>query len=77
LKPSDAMAIKAGFKRYYPLVYFSNEDVNAILNLLRHDKKNKAGRVNFVLLKSIGQPQMDVEVPQELFLKAFEYYSAP
>jgi 3-dehydroquinate synthase len=77
LKPTDAAAIKAGFKRYYPLVSFSNEDVNAILNLLRHDKKNKAGRVNFVLLKSIGQPQMDVEVPQELFLKAFEYYSAP
>ncbi len=77
LNPMDAAAIKSGFKRFYPPVSFSNEEINEIVDLLRHDKKNKAGRVHFVLLKSIGDPQMDVEVPQELFQKAFEYYSAP
>jgi 3-dehydroquinate synthase len=44
--------------------------------LLRHDKKNKAGRINFVLLKAIGQPDIDVEVPQELFEEAFEFYQS-
>lgn len=77
LKPEDAAAIKSGFKRYFPPVSFSKEDIDGILNLLRHDKKNKAGRVNFVLLKTIGTPQVDVEVPQELFEKAFAYYSSP
>ena len=48
---------------------------NEIIGLLHHDKKNKAGRINFSLLKSIGIPKIDVEVPQEYFSKAFQYYS--
>jgi len=29
-----------------------------------------------VLLKAIGTPDIDIEVPQELFLKAFEFYAS-
>lgn len=66
--------IKETFDSFYPKVNFTIEDQAEILNLLRHDKKNRDGRINFVLLKTIGRTNIDVEVPQELFRKAFEFY---
>ena len=69
-----AEEIKKTFAQFYPHVEIDAQDREGILELLRHDKKNKAGRVNFVLLKSIGVPEIDVEVPQELFTQAFEFY---
>ena len=69
-----AEEIKKTFVTFFPKVIISTTDQNGILELLRHDKKNKAGRINFVLLKAIGVPHIDVEVPQALFSKAFEFY---
>lgn len=69
-----AEEIKKTFAQFYPPVEIDAQDREGILELLRHDKKNKAGRVNFVLLKSIGVPEIDVEVPQELFTQAFKFY---
>lgn len=69
-----AEEIKKTFAQFYPPVEIDAQDREGILELLRHDKKNKAGRVNFVLLKSIGVPEIDVKVPQELFTQAFEFY---
>ena len=74
LGKSAAVEIKETFDKFYSKVNITTEDRVSILNLLRHDKKNKAGRINFVLLKAIGEPDIDVEVPQELFGKAFEFY---
>ena len=71
-----AEEIKKTFAQFYPPVEIDAQDREGILELLRHDKKNKAGRVNFVLLKSIGVPEIDVEVPQELFTQAFEFYGS-
>jgi 3-dehydroquinate synthase len=39
-----------------------------------HDKKNKKGKVMFVLLQNIGEARYDVQVEKELILEAFEYY---
>ena len=41
---------------------FTENDINAILNLLIHDKKNEFGSVRFVLLNGIG----DVKINQEV-----------
>ena len=76
LNSKEADDIKATFTSYYGVVNITKEEQHKILALLCHDKKNKAGRINFVLLKAIGTPDIDVEVPQELFSKAFEYYAA-
>ena len=72
-----AQDIKNTFANHYPKVLFNLEDRKGILKLLLHDKKNKAGITNFVLLKDIGAPQIDVEVPNDLFDKAFNFYDAP
>ena len=76
LSPEEAKEIKLVFQQFYPQVKIKEEDVDAILALLRHDKKNKAGRINFVLLTKIGIPAIDVQVPQELFQKAFDFYAS-
>ncbi|WP_324027569.1 3-dehydroquinate synthase [Maribacter sp. BPC-D8] len=66
--------IKTTFLNRYDKVEFSNEDIENILKLMKYDKKNSHGKVNFVLLKSIGKPEYDIEIPVELFTEAFAYY---
>ncbi|MFD2098674.1 3-dehydroquinate synthase [Flagellimonas iocasae] len=66
--------IKTTFLEYFEFVDFTENDVDAILKLLKFDKKNTHGDVNFVLLQSIGEAVSDVKVPDELFQKAFAYY---
>lgn len=75
--PSEAQEIKTCFSNFYAHVTLTKTDYEGILKMLRHDKKNKAGRINFVLLKAIGSPEIDIEVPQELFHRAFEFYATP
>jgi 3-dehydroquinate synthase len=66
--------IKSTFLSNYPKVNFSSEDIEAILKLLKFDKKNSHGNINFVLLKKIGSPVIDIKVPQELLEESFAYY---
>ncbi|THV57975.1 3-dehydroquinate synthase [Flagellimonas alvinocaridis] len=68
------LEIKDVFLQYFDLVEFDDNDIRAILQLLKYDKKNSHGDVNFVLLQSIGTAVTDVKVPVELFYKAFAYY---
>ena len=72
----DALDIKKSFAQFYPHIEFNSVDRDGVLSLLRHDKKNKAGKINFVLLKSIGKPKIDVKVTQDLFYKAFDFYGS-
>ena len=48
-------------------------DVDSILGYLAYDKKNKGENQQFVLLKAIGEPVWDVEVPSEKVREALEY----
>lgn len=58
----------------FPKEKFSQTEIDKILNLLIFDKKNRNGKVLFVLLKDIGNPEMDCIVPNELINNAFDYY---
>jgi len=60
-------------KRYTP-VAFDQEEITRIIDLLKHDKKNRNGKVLFVLLKDIGDYKTGCEVPSELIQEAFSYY---
>jgi 3-dehydroquinate synthase len=66
--------IKSTFLKRYEKVSFLDEDIYAILSLLKFDKKNSHGNINFVLLKQIGTPVIDVQIPPNLYLEAFAYY---
>lgn len=49
-------------------------DYPKILNLLKHDKKNTAGKLNFVLLKDVGKFQLDCQVSEEHIIKGLDEY---
>ena len=53
---------------------FSKEAINAIIKLLKYDKKNYNGTVLFVLLTDIGNYKLSCEVSNSLIFEAFEYY---
>ncbi len=67
--------IKITFLSHYNKVIFKKQDVEQIQGLMKYDKKNAHGRINFVLLKCIGEAQIDVIVPSELITEAFAYYA--
>lgn len=53
---------------------FNKEDINAVIELLKFDKKNYNGKVLFVLLNDIGNHKLNCEVSNSLIFEAFEYY---
>ena len=58
----------------YGKVEFSEGEQQKIMDLLKFDKKNEGGKINFVLLRKIGEPVIDREVPNSTILEAFRYY---
>lgn len=69
-----ALEIKYALQEYFEKQYFSEEEIEQIIYLMKFDKKNAHGNVNFVLLESIGQPVLDCTVANELIYQAFDYY---
>lgn len=55
-------------------ISFNHSDINEIIKLLIFDKKNRNGKVLFVLLNNIGDYRIDCEVPNSLIHEAFDYY---
>ncbi|MDO6491084.1 MAG: 3-dehydroquinate synthase [Cellulophaga sp.] len=74
LSEIELNAIKSTFTKRYGKVEFTEEDIKNILTYLKFDKKNSHGNINFVLLKSIGNCQIDVTVPEDLLHQSFAYY---
>jgi 3-dehydroquinate synthase len=58
----------------YEKVEFAKEDIEQIIDLMKYDKKNSHGNINFVLLKDIGLPVIDCKVPTPHIWEAFEAY---
>lgn len=72
--PSDELKqIKEITQTYYPNPSFSSQDIKDIIELLKYDKKNSDGNINFVLLHQIGQCKIDVQVENKLIFEAFNY----
>ncbi len=61
-------------KELYGQCDFSSDDIIQIKELMKFDKKNERGNINFVLLKDIGEPIIDITVPDEIIDQAFNYY---
>lgn len=70
----DLEYITTSLKAIYKSVSIETTDYDAIIELLKYDKKNEHGNINFVLLEQIGQPKIDCLVDNDLIVKSFEYY---
>lgn len=73
--PKDDMEIiKQTFLKIFKRVPIETSDHDEIIKLLKYDKKNEHGNINFVLLEKIGVPKIDCLVENELLINAFDYY---
>jgi len=68
--------IKTTLKSIYDDVVFEENDIDPILELLIHDKKNEYGTIQFALIEGIGKIKINQSVENELILKAFEDYKS-
>jgi 3-dehydroquinate synthase len=75
LPRKDLEDIKQTFLGRYPKIEFSEQEIQQIIELLKFDKKNAFGKINFVLLRNIGNPVIDVQIENNLLQRAFAYYS--
>jgi 3-dehydroquinate synthase len=73
---NDLENITKAINAIYKPIQFEDKDYAPIIELLKYDKKNEHGNINFVLLESIGQPKIDCLVPNEQILKAFHFYNS-
>ncbi|MBT8317482.1 MAG: 3-dehydroquinate synthase [Lutibacter sp.] len=68
--------IKSVILKIYGKIDIEPSDYQAVIELLIHDKKNIAGKVNFVLLTNFEHFKLDCEVEIALLKEALDYYSA-
>jgi len=68
------MEITHKLNELYPKIEFKKDDIEQIIDLLKFDKKNEYGKINFVLLKNMAEPMIDQGVNNDLIIRAFEFY---
>ncbi|WP_298763937.1 3-dehydroquinate synthase [uncultured Polaribacter sp.] len=68
--------IKAVVLSIYEKITLLKEDFTAIIALLKHDKKNVNGQVNFVLLNDYEDYKLDCKVAEQLIIESMEFYNA-
>lgn len=68
------LEIKEHLISLYGRIPLEEHDIDKIISFLKFDKKNESGRINFVLLKKIGEPVFDCQVPGRVLKEAFRYY---
>ncbi len=74
ISESEYQEIKSTVKTLFGTLEITSEDESAIIELLIHDKKNEYGKVQFALLKGIGNVQIDQTIDDKLIVAAFSDY---
>ncbi|QOD61401.1 3-dehydroquinate synthase [Polaribacter haliotis] len=59
----------------YDRINLLKEDFAGIMELLKHDKKNVNGQVNFVLLNDYENHKLDCKVTEDLIVDSMEFYN--
>ncbi len=68
--------IKELITKIFGKITIKEADYNPIIELLKHDKKNEHGNINFVLLEAMGKPKINCLVENSLIIEAFKFYLA-
>ncbi len=66
--------IKEAIVTIYGKVEILEADFSAIMELMKHDKKNIGGEINFVLLNDYEDFKIDCKVSNKLIKESLEYY---
>jgi 3-dehydroquinate synthase len=76
INESEYHQIKTAIKAIYNDVVFEDNDIEPIMELLIHDKKNEYGNIQFALIEGIGKIKINQSVENELIKKAFQDYKS-
>lgn len=74
ISEAEAEHIILNIQRFFPHIgisHFTNED---IINIIFNDKKNQYGKINFSLIKSIGQGNFDYQVSPKNIALSLDFY---
>lgn len=75
--PSEKVTeIKEVILSIYDKILLKKEDFSAIMEMLKHDKKNVNGQVNFVLLNNFEDYKLDCKVSNELIIESMNFYNS-
>jgi 3-dehydroquinate synthase len=74
ISKTEYKEIKATIKFLFGEINFESSDIQSVLNLLIHDKKNERGKIKFVLLDGIGSFVIDQDVENEIITASFIDY---
>ncbi|MBS9774635.1 MAG: 3-dehydroquinate synthase [Tenacibaculum sp.] len=75
LSLNKANEIKETIIKIYGKTTILESDFTEIINLLKHDKKNINGEVNFVLLNDIENFKIDCKVNNDLVIESLRFYN--
>ena len=76
INEAEYFQIKSAIKYIYNDIIFEENDIEPILELLIHDKKNEFGTIQFALIEGIGKIKINQLVENELILAAFQDYKS-
>jgi len=73
--PTDKMRQTVRFIReHYGQLAITCDDYPALIELMTHDKKNMAGRINFTLLGNVGDIRINQTATEEEIKEALDFY---
>lgn len=75
LTSEEYFQIKETIHSIYKPISITDTDVESVIDLLIHDKKNENGKVQFTLLKGIGNYSINQIVENQLIKDAFKEYN--
>jgi 3-dehydroquinate synthase len=61
--------------KYYGLFNISPDDYETLIELMTHDKKNESKKINFTLLKNVGEIQINHTATNSEIIACFDWYS--
>ena len=59
---------------FYGKIIIEKEDIPSIIDLMKYDKKNVSGKVNFVLLDTLEHCQLDVQLSPDMIMDGLNFY---
>lgn len=62
-------------KKHFALKRFTEREIRSFMNLVKQDKKNQGGRLNFALIEKPGKPVINVWARPEEVVEAFRLYN--
>ena len=58
----------------YKSVKINEEDSHRLIELMKHDKKNEKGEINFSLLSAIGKCEINKKAKPDIIIDSLKYY---